>query len=111
MSSLKLPRSDDVMRIINRWRQQVEAFIPSFASETRRDINYDRGYVGINKEMPKTRLHSTGSTILGVNSSANADVDLSNGEVNIWVDETNDELEFKVKYSNGTVKSGTVSLL
>ena len=39
-----------------------------------------------------------------------ADADLSNGEVTFAVDETNHELDIKVKYSDGTVKTGTVSL-
>jgi len=38
------------------------------------------------------------------------DADLVNGEVSFAVDEANHELDIKVKYSDGTVKTGTVSL-
>jgi len=39
-----------------------------------------------------------------------ADANLLNGEVTFAVDETSAELDIKVKYSDGTVKSGVVSL-
>lgn len=68
------------------------------------------GNVGVGVSAPNAKLHGTESTIVGVNSSAVADGDLGNGEVNFWVDETNDKLVFKVKYSDGTVKSGSVDL-
>ena len=35
---------------------------------------------------------------------------LGNGQMQIWVDETGNNLTFQVKYSTGTVKSGTVAL-
>lgn len=42
--------------------------------------------------------------------AATADGDMQNRQVNMWVNEDTDELTFKVKYSDGTIKSGTVSL-
>lgn len=68
------------------------------------------GGVGIGVTVPKTKLHGTGSTIVGAAAAPVANGDLGNGQVNISVDETNHTLVFKVKYSNGTVKSGTVAL-
>ncbi|MEZ5942929.1 MAG: hypothetical protein R3C18_16170 [Planctomycetaceae bacterium] len=68
------------------------------------------GNIGLGVGTPMAKLHSTGSTILGAANSAAADADLSGGQVNISVDQTNNLLKFKVKYSNGTVKSGSVSL-
>jgi len=49
-------------------------------------------------------------TILKVDTSAEADASLKNKEVNIWLDETGNNLVFKVKFSDGTIKSGTVAL-
>lgn len=43
--------------------------------------------------------------------SAPADADVATSSVVAWVDETANELTFKVKYADGTtVKSGTVAL-
>ena len=66
--------------------------------------------IGIGVEDAKAQIHGSGSTILGAANSAVNDADLGNGQVNIWVDEAANNLTFKVKYSDGTVKSGTVSL-
>jgi len=35
---------------------------------------------------------------------------MENSKTTMYVDESNDELTFKVKHSDGTVKEGTVSL-
>lgn len=43
-------------------------------------------------------------------NAAAADADLNNSEVHWWVDESGNNLTFKVKYAAGTVKSGTVAL-
>lgn len=59
---------------------------------------------------PKAALHGASLTILGAHKSPNPDSDLGNGQVNFWVDEPGNNLTFKVKYSSGTVKSGTVAL-
>jgi len=66
--------------------------------------------LGLGTIDPKAKLHATESTIVGCASAAVADADLGNNQVNIWVDEAGSKLTFKVKFSNGTVKSGTVAL-
>jgi hypothetical protein len=43
-------------------------------------------------------------------NSAPADAVLGNGEITFWLDESGNNLAFKVKYSSGTVKSGTVAV-
>lgn len=53
---------------------------------------------------------SAGELYLACPASAAADGDLSNNEFTVWVDESGNNLTFKVKYSTGTVKSGTVAL-
>lgn len=73
-------------------------------------LNY-LGNLGVGTSTPKARLHGTLSTILGCAISANDNADLGTNQVNIWLDETGDRIMFKVKYSNGTIKSGGVSLV
>lgn len=63
--------------------------------------------VGIGKA-PVANFHTTGSTVLGADSSAIADGDMGNGEVNISTSGTT--LTFKVKDASGTVRTGTVTL-
>jgi hypothetical protein len=36
--------------------------------------------------------------------------DMQNSEINVWIDEAGNNLKFQVKYSNGTVKNGSVAL-
>ncbi len=69
------------------------------------------GNVGIGTASPRATLHGSGSTIIGAASAAVADGDLGNGEINLWIDEGSDELKVKAKYSNGTMKAGTVAAL
>lgn len=71
---------------------------------------YINGKLGIGTTSPKTKLHSITDTIVGCAGAAQADVSLGNSQVNIWVDESGNNITFKVKYSDGTVKSGTVAL-
>jgi hypothetical protein len=53
----------------------------------------------------------TGLTILGVVAAAPADGDLAAGQCAVWVDESGNNLNFKVKYSDGiTIKSGSIAL-
>lgn len=59
---------------------------------------------------PQAVLHSASSTILGVSVTENEDSDLWNGQVNLFLNESGDGLVLKVKYSNGTIKHGTVTL-
>lgn len=54
---------------------------------------------------------ATGIVRIGVNTSAPADASLDNGDVAFWVDEATNDLKVRVKYSGGTVKSGTVAAL
>jgi hypothetical protein len=68
------------------------------------------GNVGIGTTTPKFLLHVAGALAYAVPSSAPTDGDLSNGQVTAWVDETNNLLKFRVKYSGGTLKTGSVAL-
>jgi hypothetical protein len=49
-------------------------------------------------------------TNLRVENGAYGDDYLGNGEANVYVDETNHKLMFRVKYSDGTLKTGEVAL-
>jgi len=66
--------------------------------------------LGIGTSSPQAKLHATGSTILGVSTSAVSDGNIGNGQVNIWIDEASDKLMFKCKTSGGTIKTGEVAL-
>jgi hypothetical protein len=66
--------------------------------------------VGIGVAAPVTKLHASGSTILGCASAAVADGDLGVSQINLAVDETGHNLLIKVKYSDTTVKTATVAL-
>lgn len=46
----------------------------------------------------------------GVPTIAPPDANLVASQFSVWVDESGNNLMFKVKYSGGTVKSGTVAL-
>ncbi len=59
---------------------------------------------------PQADFHGTGSTILGAANSAVSSGNLNDGNVNVWVDESGNNLKFQVKYSTGTVKNGSVAL-
>lgn len=60
------------------------------------------GNVGIGSGgVPKARLHSTGSTILGAATTAVADADIGNSQVNIWLDEATGKLKFRIRKSAG----------
>ncbi len=50
-------------------------------------------------------------TVMNASASAVPSGSMSAGQFNVWLDETNHELEFQVKYSDGTtVRSGVVTL-
>jgi hypothetical protein len=69
------------------------------------------GKVGIGVPTPQAGLHSAVSTIIGVaNAQVIPDANIGTSQVEIWIDETNSRLTFRVKYSTGTVKTGTVTV-
>lgn len=43
-------------------------------------------------------------------NAATDDSDLGNKEIDFWIDESNNKLEIKVKYSDGTIKTGNINL-
>lgn len=69
------------------------------------------GNIGLNVAAPKASLHSTGSTIVGASNAAANNSDIGNGQVNIWLNESTNILTFKVKRSDGTIKTGTIALV
>lgn len=60
---------------------------------------------------PKATLHSSGSTILGTANTTIDDADIGNNQTNIYLDETNNKLKFRVRKSDGTYKTGEISLV
>jgi peptidoglycan/xylan/chitin deacetylase (PgdA/CDA1 family) len=56
---------------------------------------------------------STGAIILGAPTTAVADANMGNSRLSFYVDETlgTEKLHFKVKLSNGTIKTGEVNLV
>ena len=48
---------------------------------------------------------------LGAPSSAPTDADLDNGQMSAWLDEVGNLLTIRVRYSDGTLKTGTVALV
>ncbi len=44
-------------------------------------------------------------------NSAPTDADLKDGSVSFWIDETGHLLTFRVKYSTGALRTGTVALV
>lgn len=55
-------------------------------------------------------MYNTNIPVFSTNNSVPADALLSNKDVTFWLDETNNKLMFKLKYSSGTVKSGEIAL-
>jgi len=82
----------------------------SSSNRAERVVVKSGGNVGIGTSDPKALLHSTGSTIVGAASAANADADLGNNQCNMWLNEATNALTFKCKYSTGAIKSATVTL-
>jgi len=74
------------------------------------------GRVGIGTDDPQKILHVSGSTRLEgqttietVNSQTNS-ADLINGSISFYLDEGNNQLKVRVKYSDGLLKTGTIAL-
>lgn len=59
----------------------------------------------IGGQTPNATIHGGGSTILGVATSAVADANIYNSQMNIWYDQSNSRLIFKAKSSGSTVTS------
>ena len=74
------------------------------------------GSVGIGTTSPDTTLHVDGDAILDgqvVIKAANSAIDddtLSNNNISFYLDEGNNQLKVRVKYSDGTLKTGTIAL-
>lgn len=57
------------------------------------------------------RLKALGRSYLGAPATAPIDTDLNSGSISFYLDQTNNKLKVRVKYSNGTLKTATVGLL
>jgi len=73
------------------------------------------GKLGIGTSDPKFRLDVVGGiaerAALPGPTSAPTDADLDNAQWTIWTDEGTNALTFRVKYSDGSLKTGTVALV
>lgn len=58
----------------------------------------------------KFSIQNTGRAFVTTPNSANTDSDLANNQITFYLDETNNNLKVRVKYSDGTLKTGTVAL-
>ena len=74
------------------------------------------GAVGIGTDSPQKNLHVSGSTrlegqttIKTENSETNS-ANLTNGSISFYLDEGNNQLKVRVKYSDGLLKTGTIAL-
>jgi hypothetical protein len=56
------------------------------------------------------RLKVTGRSYLATPNSAPTDAHLSNGSISFFLDQTNNRLKVRVKYSSGALKTGFISL-
>lgn len=55
-------------------------------------------------------LYISGAAVLGAPAAVVADANLHNGSVSFYLDEGNNKLKFRVRYSNGTLKNGEINL-
>jgi hypothetical protein len=56
------------------------------------------------------RLRSSGRTFLGTPATAPTDVDLDQEMISFYLDEATNTLKVRVRYSNGTLKTGSIAL-
>ena len=56
------------------------------------------------------RLKVSGRSYLATPNSAPVDSDLGNGSISFYLDQSNNQLKVRVKYSGGATKTGTVNL-
>jgi hypothetical protein len=74
-------------------------------------IKTETGKVGIGNSSPNFVLHTSAAAVaLGAPSSAPTDANLNNSNISFWLDETNNKLKVRVKYSDGTLKTATIDL-
>jgi hypothetical protein len=57
------------------------------------------------------RLKVTGRSFLGTPNSAPTDADLGLGSISFYLDQTNNRLKVRVKYSTGVLKTATIALV
>jgi len=57
------------------------------------------------------RLKSKGRTFLGAPSTAPPDADINNGMITFHLDQAANVLRFRVRYSNGVLKTGMITLV
>jgi len=85
--------------------QQAEV-VGSITFEDLTDINVDLS-TSANKLLA---VSSDGTEIIATEDLEVPDTSLSNGQTTFYLDETSNTLTVKCKYSNGTVKTGTIAL-
>ena len=72
--------------------------------------------VGFGTENPQTTLHVEGGcilngrTVIQTTSSQIDSAELLNGSISFYLDEGNNQLKVRVKYSDGQLKTGTIAL-
>jgi len=72
------------------------------------DVN---GTFRVTKGTGVLKINTGGQVIQSAFNSAIADGDLANSEMSAYIDEGTNLLTFKVKYSGGTVKTGSIALV
>ena len=79
-------------------------------------VDADQEAVGFGTENPQTTLHVEGGcilngrTVIQTTSSQIDSAELLNGSISFYLDEGNNQLKVRVKYSDGQLKTGTIAL-